>query len=403
MKIMLRSAACLLIFWVTGELCSPEPASLSDHGAAAATGPERLGIDVPPPALPSLWQQIQHGLTVNMANVRQLKKAERLRDLPRELEDHRVVSFLPRASLPEGKLTAEGELAYHATETSAGLGDSRQRLLRFGLSGAEGPFRYGASFRIAGTGFTSLQDQANREVCGEWQWGLARFRSSLSETWNNLENDPRRPRLTQAQGRLALTIAPPSWPELNLSYARSTSSTSLEPNASAAHRSESETLEAALSHGGATWSSRLSTLYSITTDRLHPGVETVGQSYGWSGTYRPTSALTIGPSLTLREDLQRWTGVRLDTPSASLSVSYVPDPVINLSAFGSYSHSQSSDNLVDSTSYKAKTVLSWTSESRSWLRQTLLFEAGYANALDAVHARVTEELSGLVRLQLAGR
>ncbi|MBI4400467.1 MAG: hypothetical protein HY581_02405 [Nitrospirae bacterium] len=329
----------------------------------------------------------------------------RLKDVLLEKEEHRNLSFLGTTSLFEGKLVGEGEMTYSPSDpkTAQRTGDARHRLLRLGFTGTQGTLRYGVTYRSAGKAFTSLPDQAIRELWGEWQVGVTRLRSSLTEVWNNLDKDPSRPRMTQTQEKISLSLAPTPWPEISLSYTRGSASSSLEPTGVVPQRSQVDTLEGALSYTRTTWTARLASTYSLISDRLHPGVETEGWDHSFSGSYRPMNILTIAPTLSVREDRQRWSGVSTKTPSVALSLTYSPDKMFNFTAFGSYSKTHSTDGFIDSLASNAKSVVSWTFQGTSPLRTTLSFEAVYRNSLDAIRpARSTEDLSGLVRVQLAG-
>ncbi len=164
-----------------------------------------------------------------------------------------------------------------------------------------------------------------------------------------------------------------------------------------------ETLEAALSSAQSSWSAKVASTYSLNRDALHPGVDMVGMAHTFSGSYRLVNGLTITPSLGLREERQRWSGVRVETPSTALSLAYAQDKSWSMTASGSYSRTQSSDGLLDSRAFSAKGVLSWTVQRSSTIRATLSFEPAYRSHVDAVNrTRSVEDFSGLIRLQLAG-
>ena len=74
--------------------------------------------------------------------------------------------------------------------------------------------------------------------------------------------EPDRSRVTQRQQRISLTIAPPSWAEAGLSYTRSSSSSSLEPNAVAPQRTQLDALEGTVTYTASTWQARFSSTYS---------------------------------------------------------------------------------------------------------------------------------------------
>jgi len=162
-------------------------------------------------------------------------------------------------------------------------------------------------------------------------------------------------------------------------------------------------MEAALAYTRGTWTARLASTYSVNSDRLHPGIDTVGTVHGLSGSYRPIPAVTVAPSVTLRQERQEWSGVRIETPVAGLSATYAPDKVWSLTGVGSYSRTHSTDGLIETSTFNARSVVSWTLQGSAPFRATLAFEAGYRTFLDAIHpGNSTEDLSGLMRVELAG-
>ncbi len=56
-----------------------------------------------------------------------------------------------------------------------------------------------------------------------------------------------------------------------------------------------------------------------------------------AASFRPLVALTITPTLGYRAEQQEWSGARIDSPSASLSMKYTQSPRLNLTATGNYS------------------------------------------------------------------
>jgi hypothetical protein len=322
------------------------------------------------------------------------------------VEEKPTLSVLMKTPLLSGLLQGEGEISDSRSSgpgTQSSGTDMQYRLLRFGLSGGLTAFKYGASYRVAGGGYVMSQDQAIREVWGEWNIGMIHVKTALTERWDNIDKDPHRIRLTGAQGKTTMAIAPPRWPELMISYARDASWSSLEPSGVAPQRHLIDTVEAALSYVKPTWTARLLSAYAFDSDQLRVTGETVGLTHAISGFYRTTNRLTIAPTMSLRTDQQRWSGVRLETPSASLAVTYAHSPAFNLTAIGSFSQTRSSDGLVDNSTSKMSSVASWTYFKTPRLRTILSVDASYTTLLDAIQsARSTEDLSGLLRVQLAG-
>lgn len=355
---------------------------------------------------PSLLRRFQGALSIQTVLIREPMGTTHLKDFLSEKEDNRTVSIRMSTSFWSGRISGEGEIAERSASDLSALQDAsalRRRLLRFGLTGLFDRFRYGATYRVAGEAFTALQDQAVREVWGEWSLGVARFKTAMTERWNNITKDPRRPRITGMQESASLVIAPISWPEVSLSYARDSSSSALEPTGVLPQRSLSDTLEAALLYKRPRWEARFLSSYSLNSDRLRPNEKTIGLTYAISGLYRPTDTLTIVPSLSLHEDQRRLSGVQIETPSASVTFTYSPSAAFRLTVFGSYSKTQSSDGLVDYNLYRMASALTWTCHETTKLRTILSFNASYTSSLDVVQvSRSTEDISGLLRVQVAG-
>ena len=332
-------------------------------------------------------------MTLKSAYVTPLNKPVRPSDFILQAEDRPTRSVLATASFLQGRLVSEGEVAYTGT-------DSRSRLLRLALTGTHGRLRYGINYRTAGKFFINTPDQTMREVWGEWSVGIARFRSSMTETHDNLDKEPDRSRVMHTQERMAVTVAPPAWAEVGLSYTRSFTSSSLDPLGVSPQRTRLDTLEGTVTYPRSTWQARFSSTYSLNRDWLIPGGETVGLAHALSASYSPTKALNVSPSISLREDRQLWSGVQSETRSGSLSLTYAPDATFTLRASGSYNKTRSSDGLVDLSRYDAKAGVSWASQAKRF-RKSLSFEAGYAHSLDRINRALSaDELSGLLHVQL---
>ncbi len=125
---------------------------------------------------------------------------------------------------------------------------------------------------------------------------------------------------------------------------------------------------------------------------MRVGGETIGLAHAISGSYRATHRVTLIPTLSIRADQQRWSGVRLETPSASLALTYTLNAMLNLTAFGSYSQTRSSDGSMDSSASKMTSVSTWSYLKTPRLRTTLSVDASYTTLLEPAHQ--TEDLPG---------
>lgn len=329
----------------------------------------------------------------------------RLTDLLSQNDDRRTLSMSAASSLFRGKLTGEGELAFSppGSHTMEGRGDPRRRLMRLGVTGTKGRFRYGLNFRDAGKAVTVAPDQAMREVWGEWHLGIARLRTAIGETWNNVEKDPLRARVAQTYERITVALARPSWPELSLSYGRIAVASSLEPAGVIPVRQGIDALESAVAYAEADWNARASATYLSTSDLFTSGLQTVGIAYALMGTYRPNPQLTIIPSVSLRDDLRRWSRIHVNSRAASLSVTYTPGPHFALTTATMYGTTVSSDRLVDLTTFTTKSTFTWTALSIARFQTSISLEASHRLSQDPVNPALSvEDTAGFIRLQLAG-
>lgn len=352
-------------------------------------------------------RRVQESISLRAVILQQPKRYDHVRDLLAGFDSGQTLSLQLSSSWLGGRLKGEAEIADSSPSASGIASDTRgwrYRLMRFGFTGSEGPFRYGAMYRAAGSQAMGIRDQMMREVWGEWSYGMIRLRTALTEYWDNLDRDPGRARWTGIQEKTTLAIGRPSWPELGLSYVKGTISSSLEPVGMMPVRSRSDTVEATLSYATANWNARVLSAYSLVSDRLRPDGESRAITYMVQAAYRPTRMVTISPSLSFRKDQQQWSGVQIQTPSASLALTYSPWGAFNVTTLGAYSQTHSSDGLIDSSTYRVKSVFTWTELDSGQFQTTFSIDAGYTTSLDAVQpARSMEELSGLVRIEVARR
>lgn len=328
---------------------------------------------------------------------------QRVGDLPATLQEPpRTVSMLLGSSWFGGHLKAESELAQSAVggHVTAPAEPSRSGLFRVSLTGTDGRLRYGASMRSSGEAFYGQADQASREVWAEWGMEWLALRSSLSERWDNVNHDPLRARFRTLEQRTAVTLGRPTETSMMVSYARGLTGSSLEPVGTPSVRTVNDIVEASLGYTRSNWNARIFSSYALVSDRLGSS-DSQGVTHGLQASYRPNGRVTIAPALSFREDQQRWSGTQIETPAASLSLSYVPQPAFNVTAFGLYSRAHSSDRLIDSNTYKLKSVLTWTALRTQGWTTALSFDAGYTASVDnSPTGRSTGDLSGLVRVQL---
>jgi hypothetical protein len=328
--------------------------------------------------------------------------AARLKDITPDSEGLRSKGLQVSSDWWQGKLKTETEIAF-ADSAELAMGpqpnDSR-RMMRLTVTGTEGAFRYGANYRTAGTTYVERSNQSLREIWGEYQYGVVRVRSTVGETCNNVNGDPSQLRLIQAYNRMALSLLRPQWPEVTLAYIKASLNHGLIAGVTPVQLATTETAEAALSYAKPTWQVRLASSY-ITTHNLLPGArDTTGFMQLATGSFRPWNTLTISHSLGYRADHDQWSGARIETPSAFVSLNYRARRDLSFSALSGYSSTRSSDGTADLESMNSRALLAWM-PTVSFLNPSpvLAVEAGYTRTTHhAVAVADAADVSGLLRL-----
>ncbi|MGC3976172.1 MAG: hypothetical protein QM771_17555 [Nitrospira sp.] len=332
----------------------------------------------------------------------------RLKDLVPDSERPQTKGLGANSTWFKGQLTAEGEVANNATN-DAGLtsridqrDDGAKRMVRMALTGTNGPVRYGINYRSAGKAFFNSPDQTVREMWAEWGLGIAKLRSSSGQSWNNVDLEPSRPRIQQDVSRIGIALVKPAWPELSLTYARSALASSYIPAGMTAERSQSNSMEAALAYTGLTWNAKLSSSYIMTNDEMRGGASSTTFAQTLVAAYRPLNTLTLAPTFSYRTETQSWSGAKIQTPMASVSLLYKQSRRLLVSAMGGYTSTKSSDGLIETESIVGRGMFAFHLNPIYGHPTTLSLEASYTNTTNRTVAGVdSEDLSGLVRILVA--
>jgi hypothetical protein len=335
-----------------------------------------------------------------------------VRDLTSDTERARVERLMTTTNWFNGKVGTEAEVASSLPDVSSPISsnmgptrtDASARMFRIGLTGSEGSLRYGMTFRHAGQGFLVTPDRASREIWGEWKTGWVTFRNAVGQTWNNVEGEAIRSRLEQTYGRVGLFLSRPLWPELSVTYARNSLNSALDPIGVAPQRSANHTIEGAVTLQRPGWDIRFASSYILASDLLRGDADSNIRAQTLSAILRPVSALTIAPALAYRQEIQSWSGVRINNPTASLALSYQQGPQLLFSAMANYSSARSSDGLLHNDNLKWRGVLDWAVYSSSEWVTRVGFEAGYHRLTNRIaRSADTEDISGIVRLGIVAR
>ncbi len=327
---------------------------------------------------------------------------------PIKLQDdgvqHDALDFLLKSSLL-GNLTGESEVAFSSfdSQTDKLYHEQKNRLLRFRLASDVGSFGYGAEYRSVGQGFRRPPgsnwrlDQEGTEMWASQAVGPLRFKTLFSNFWDNVEEDPRRPRTTKTLGGPALGITLPGGSVLNFSYQRGSSETVGGPNTQSPQESWIEDWGASLYYyGGPKWDFTIMSNYSPSTNKVDPSKKVASDYHNITGSYRPTESITIVPSLSFSEQRYSWSGVRTTTPTAMLSFSYAPPSRnLTLTTYGFYSRSKSSDGFYDVQTVNV--INSLVLPFGKAKEKAISFDIVYNQYLDAVyHHGSYDELLGRI-------
>lgn len=263
-----------------------------------------------------------------------------------------------------GKLVGEGELAYSTLGLSA-VPDQRPIMSRLALRGNWGKTGYGFLYRSFGSGFVSMTgtkvDHARDEsqIWGEYDFGLIRMRGTVGESWEKNDNTN------------------------DLTLAR-TAATSFQLNKPS-------------------WSAVLSSSYSLIGQEQGLSQQTIALTNTLSIAYRPTGFLTIEPALNFKEEWDKATGLKTDTPSAGFALACSPFRDLQLTGRASYARGMSEDPLKEGSSVDTGAALNWKLGKSSLGEQFLSFQVEYKNELRPISSNnVQPNLTGLIQFKMVG-
>ena len=232
----------------------------------------------------------------------------------------RYFDLLATSSRFDGRLVGESELAYSALGFSS-LTEQQPIMSRLGMNGRWGKAGYGVSYRSFGQGFVSLtgvkveHDREEKQLWGEYDFGLFRLRGAAGETTetNSLTND------------------------LTLTRTAATSFHMAKP----------------------TWSALYSSSYSWIDHDEESSQKTFAFANGFALVYRPVTPFTIEPNVNFRQEWNPATRMKTDTPSAGLALAYTPFRDLQVLGRASYARDLSDDPLKNASVVNTAASLNW--------------------------------------------
>ena len=233
--------------------------------------------------------------------------------------------------MAQRRISTETEVA--ANQATSPGDDPSARMMRLGVSGSAGFVRYGMTYRTADQTFSQASGQEQREAWGEWKNGAMAIHSAVGQR-NQFDADTTGTRVQQSYNRIDVSLGKPAWPHLALKYAQNAASNTMDPLSLFPQRADHRRVEAAVGYGGTVWEARLASSYGLETDLMNHGAESQVKTQSITASLRPHETLTITPTLGYRAEQQEWSGARIDSPSASLSMNYTQSPRMSFSADG---------------------------------------------------------------------
>jgi hypothetical protein len=302
-------------------------------------------------------------------------------------------SALATSSIIDRLLNAEGELAYNSFNSQSvdsqsvdsqylgGLGDERHMLFRFGAKGAWADYMYGAEYRSVGKDFINLSgpkwtgDQEGAELWVQRKFGLFTVKTSLSDFTNNVAEDLALPQMTTFQGGANLSYARPSWPVFSVFYSKGSQWSANEPSGFHPRSGSVDTVGTSLYYNASKWDTTLSSTYSLSDMNV-----------------KPPDRYRLSPY-----------EVQTNTPVLSLALNYRPSILpVQISAFGSYSHTEASDGYTNSDILNLSASMVWNLGESRYGKNTLSLGTTLNRNLDNVNPDGSnQDLSVWVRLKVA--
>ncbi|MDE3040197.1 MAG: hypothetical protein KGJ82_06430 [Nitrospirota bacterium] len=332
-----------------------------------------------------------------------------VRALALEPDRPRTQGLLASTTWLKGAFSTEAEVAANQGGTGGiqnampgQTDDPSTRMMRLGLRGSSGPIRYGVTYRHAGQAFYNQPDLTVKEVWGEWKEGVTTVTSAIGQQWNNVAVDPTRPRIEQQYGRVSLSWGQPAWPNVSLTVLQRAVASTLDPIGVAPQKTNDHTLETAIAYGRTRWNARFASSFSLESDLMRNGLDSRVKSQNLTAAFHPSNTLTIAPTLGYRAEQQEWSGVRIDSPSASLAMNFRQSQRLLIGATGAFSETRSSDRFMDLETVGGKGTVAWDLQTSHEWTTLLSFDAGYNRQFNRlVPSAQTEDVSGILRLVLA--
>lgn len=280
----------------------------------------------------------------------------------------RYFNVLGTSLLGGSGFTGEAELTYSPLDVFPGQNFASEwpKTLRVGVKNHWEAINFGADYRSIERGFVSITGARTEQTRDEGQFwaerifGPIKLRGSVGQSWEQLP-DSRDMRITRSAAT-SFNLTRPQWVgTLTSSYAL------MEP------------------------ATAFDSPLGVITNSL-------------TGSYRPFSSLSLGPSFTLRQEWNRNTGARTESPETGFSFAYTPvREAYKLSGGSSFTRSLSADGSKDLTTVNTGAMFDWKLGAFLGKEDLLSFNLNYHHQLDEISSpRSRTHFLGMLQLKVTG-
>jgi hypothetical protein len=311
-------------------------------------------------------------------------------------------------------MSVDGDLGYSPVDEfdiEQGFRVYKPQMLSVNVKGSWTGFEYGAKYLQVADGFERVpgtklnSNQEGKEIWVNRALGVFKLKTFISDYWDNVNFDPKRPKTRKTEVGAALDIAFPYWPVLSLSYSRGNSLISTRKDGSVSRNEGTQTVNSNLYYLISKWKLWINSSYSMATDKNQRDATSRILFTELTGSYSPTKSVSISPSVGFTKEEYKWLGggIKYMTPTTSLSLDYSPsNKPFKIKAYGYYSRYKSSDGFTDANTLSGLAEFAWRLGKTPIGDQIVSLEFGSYNYLDSVFSKSSyKEYSALLAYKIA--
>ncbi len=302
------------------------------------------------------------------------------------------------------ELYGTSDLGTFDPDTGENFSASRHRMYQLGLQGTLSRLNYGAEYYSAGKDFDRLgkskggdpkAGNAGSNFWGKWKLGRWGIKGSLSRSWNNLHEDPEKPRVTKTLGSLTLdyTLSNRPYTRTSLSYSRGIRESVDESRKNRPDSNVIDRLGINVYQTGRAWNASLNSSYDRAQDlTASSSAPSASFTHSLSASFYPTDTLTITP--TFGEYRKHYS--QFDTRSiirrASLSLNFAQrEKDYSFKLYGAYKANKNRDWYQDTNNLSIDGAFIRNLSRLEGQESSLSLHVGYNRYGDAIYTDNTSD------------